>query len=144
MSRPAPPARTDFRAFRPLTTRWADNDGHGHINNATYYSFIDTAVTEHLLETGAIDFQREDVIALAVESGCSFFAPISFPERITCGIRVERVGTSSVRYGVGIFREDDGTAAAVGFFTHVYVDAETRRPTPLPAVLRSVVEALVV
>ena len=120
-----------------------DNDIYGHVNNVTYYSYIDTVVTEHLVETGAIDTRGGPVIGLAVESGCNYFAPISFPERVVGGIRVERLGTSSVRYGVGIFREDDETAAAAGFFTHVYVDAVTRRPGPLPDRLRTVIEALV-
>ena len=121
-----------------------DNDAYGHVNNVVYYSYIDTVVTEYLLETNAIDYHGGPVIGLAVESGCNYFAPISFPDRVAGGIRVERLGRSSVRYGVGIFREDDEKAAASGFFTHVYVDAETRRPVELPERLRSVVEGLVV
>lgn len=144
MSRPVAPARADYAVFRPVTMRWMDNDAYGHVNNATYYSYIDTVVTEHLIEAGAIDPRGGPVIGLAVESGCNYFAPLSFPGRIDGGIRVDRLGRSSVRYGVGIFRGDDETAAAAGFFTHVYVDAATRRPVALPAGLRQVAEALVV
>lgn len=138
------PVRADFPVFRSVTTRWMDNDAYGHVNNVVYYSYIDTVVTEYLLETGAIDYHGGPVIGLAVESGCNYFAPISFPDRVAGGIRVERLGSSSVRYGVGIFRGDDELAAAAGFFTHVYVDAQTRRPVALPERLRSVVEGLVV
>ncbi len=140
--RAKPPARSDFPVFRGVTTRWMDNDAYGHVNNVVYYSYIDTVVTEYLLETGAIDYHGGAVIGLAVESGCSYFAPISFPDRVTGGIRVERLGRSSVRYGVGIFRGDDEMAAAAGSFTHVYVDAGTRRPVELPERLREICEKL--
>ena len=142
MSRPEAPTRAEYATFRPITTRWMDNDVYGHVNNATYYSFFDTAVSGYLLESGAVDPKRGEVIGLVVESGCSYFAPISFPDVITGGVRVDRVGTSSVAYAVGIFRGDDQRAAAAGRFVHVYVDSATRRPKPLPDALRAAVNKL--
>ena len=121
-------ARADYRAFRTLTTRWMDNDAYGHVNNAAYYSFIDTAVT----------------VWLAAETGCRYFAPISFPDTITAGIRIGRRGTSSVRYEVGLFRNDEDTASAEGHFVHVYVDPTTRRPVPLPEPMARALDVLVV
>ena len=142
MSRPEPPTRTAYAAFRPITTRWMDNDVYGHVNNVAYYSFFDTVVNGYLIDDGVLDFERGDTIGLVVEAGCSYFAPVAFPEAVTGGIRVDRIGTSSVRYAVGIFRDDDERAAAAGHFVHVYVDRQTRRPRPLPAALRNVLETL--
>lgn len=140
--RPSPPTRADFPHFRQITTRWMDNDLYGHVNNATYYSFLDTVVSGYLVDAGVIDPGRSKVIGLAVSSSCSYFAPVSFPELVTGGLRVERIGTSSVTYGVGIFRDDDQDAAALGQFVHVYVDEATRRPVPLPETLRKALEPL--
>ena len=135
--RAQPPSRTDYHTFRTITTRWMDNDVYGHVNNAVYYSFFDTAVSGFLVGAGLVDYNDGAVIGLAVESQCSYFAPISFPQTVTGGIRVDRLGTSSVRYGVGIFRDEDDTAAAAGHFVHVYVDKSTRRPVPLADSMRS-------
>ena len=142
--RPVAPKRAEFKVFREISTRWMDMDVYGHVNNATYYSFFDTAVSGYLFETGAVDPHDGAVIGLAVESKCSYFAPVAFPDRVTGGVRVERLGTSSVTYGVGIFSNDNDQAVAAGYFIHVYVDAETRRPVPLPDNLRRVVEGLVI
>jgi acyl-CoA thioester hydrolase len=142
MTRPAPPRRADYVAFRPITTRWLDNDVYGHVNNVVYYSFFDTVVNGHLVGAGVLDFEQGETVGLVVETGCSYFASIAFPESVTGGVRVERIGTSSVRYGVGIFRGDEDSAAAAGHFVHVYVDRMTRRPRPLPARLRVVLRDL--
>ena len=142
--RSPPPVRADFAAFRPITTRWKDNDVFGHINNVNYYSFFDTVVCGHLMEHGVFHFDSGDTIGLVVQTQCNYFAPIAFPDAVTGGLRVERIGGSSVRYGIGIFREDEDSASAAGHFIHVYVDRETRRPTPLPGDLRLVCEGLVV
>ena len=142
--RPQPPRRANYAAFRQITTRWMDNDVYGHVNNVLYYSFFDTVVSGHLLETGVIRPGASAVIGLAVDSQCSYFSQISFPDSIMGGLRVDRIGNSSVQYGVGIFREDADLAAAAGRFVHVYVDAETHRPSPLPKDLRDVLEALLV
>ena len=142
--RPRPPRRADFPVFRQITTRWMDNDLYGHVNNATYYSFLDTIVTGHLVDTGFVTPGKSDVIGLTVSSSCAYFAPVSYPELVTGGLRVDRLGRSSVTYGIGIFRDEDDVAAALGQFTHVYVSAEDRRPIALPDRLRAICEALVV
>lgn len=142
MSRPKPTARADYRVFREITTRWKDNDVFGHVNNVNYYSFFDTVVCGHLMETGVFHYDHGDTIAFVVETRCNYFAPIAFPERVTGGLRVDRIGNSSVQYGIGLFREDDETSSAAGHFIHVYVDRETRRPVALPDDLMAVVEAL--
>lgn len=140
--RPEPPARADYSAFRPITTRWMDNDVYGHVNNAIYYSFFDTTVSGWLVDQGIVDYERGQIIGLAVDSRCSYFAPISFPEAITGGMRVDRLGKSSVTYAVGIFRGDEDQASAAGTFTHVYVDRETRRPRPLADDVRTKLETV--
>ena len=138
------PSRAEFPAIRSITTRWMDNDIYGHVNNVVYYSFFDTAVNAHLIEQGVLDPATSPVIGLVVETGCRYAAPITFPDRVDAGIRVARIGTSSVRYEVGLFRNDDHDAAAFGHFTHVYVNRETRRPVPIPDAVRKALEALVV
>lgn len=138
----APPTRADYRAFHPITTRWMDNDVYGHVNNVVYYSFFDTVVNGHLIAAGVLDFEHGETIGLVVETTCNYFAPLAFPDPVTGGVRVDRIGTSSVQYGVGIFSGEDETAAAAGHFVHVYVGRETRRPVPLPDNLRAVLEAI--
>jgi acyl-CoA thioester hydrolase len=127
-----PRTRGSYRIFRHLTTRWMDNDAYGHLNNATYYSLIDTAVTGHLFERGFLRGEGSAVIGLSVETGCRFFAPISFPDPVIAGLRIGHQGRTSVRYEVGLFRGDDESASAEGHFVHVYVDRTTSRPVPLP------------
>ena len=143
-TKPSAPTRGEFTVFREITTRWMDNDHYGHVNNATYYSFLDTIVTGHLIDTGCIDPGRGPVIGLTVSSSCAYFAPISYPETVVGGLRVARIGNSSVEYQVGLFSDDQQTAAALGSFTHVYVDSETRRPVPLPDKIKSVLTPLLV
>ncbi|MBA4758548.1 thioesterase family protein [Sphingosinicella sp.] len=142
MSREPFRARADYAAFRGITTRWADNDVYGHVNNVVYYSWFDTAVNAHLIEAGVLDIHGGAVIGLVVETGCRYAAPLAFPQTIEAGIRAAHIGTSSVRYEVGLFAEGEAEAAAEGFFIHVYVDRETRRPVPLPAGLRAALEAI--
>lgn len=135
--------RGDYRAFEAIDTRWADNDVYGHVNNVIYYAFFDTAVNRMLIRSGALDIHAGDVIGLVVETGCRYFASLAFPDRVTAGVRVARLGTTSVRYEVGLFREDEDTACAEGHFVHVYVARDTRRPTPLPDALRAALAGLV-
>jgi acyl-CoA thioester hydrolase len=142
MSRPTPHALADYRAFRDITTRWMDNDVYAHVNNVVYYSWFDTVVNGHLLEQGVLDYTGGATIGLVVETGCHYFAPIAFPDRVRGALRVAHIGNSSVRYEVGLFRNDDTTASAQGHFVHVYVDRATRRPAALPAALRAVLQAL--
>ena len=141
MSR-TPPARTDYRVFRAITTRWMDNDVYGHVNNVVYYSFFDTVVNGWLVEEGLLEIGRSEVVGLVVETSCTYYAPVAFPDPVAGGLAVERIGTSSVTYAVGIFRAEEPRASAAGRFTHVYVDAATRRPVDLPAALRSRLEGL--
>src|SRR5215207_8457541 len=110
--RQTPPARADFRLFRAIATRWMDNDVYGHINNVVYYSFFDTAVNGYLIERGALDIHAGPVIGLVVETHCNFFTPLQFPQFVEAGVRVARVGTSSVRYEIGLFADEVPTCAA--------------------------------
>jgi acyl-CoA thioester hydrolase len=120
-----------------------DNDIYGHVNNAVHYSYFDTAVNRYLIETGALDLQNGSVIGLVVETACSYFQEIAFPERISAGLRVTRIGRTSVRFEIALFRDDDEFAAAQGHFVHVYVDRTTRRPVDLPAVLKNSLAGLI-
>ncbi len=140
--RPLPRPRTHFKVFRPITTRWADNDLYGHVNNVVYYAFFDTAVNGHLIDAGALDIHAGAVIGLVVETHCNYFEPLAFPQRLEAGIAVSQVGRSSVRYEIGLFAEGAPQSAAAGHFVHVYVDRDTRRPVALPPALRDAVEAL--
>lgn len=136
--------RADFARFQPITTRWMDNDVYGHINNVVYYSFFDTAVNATLIEEGLLNPVKSPHICLVVETGCRYFEPLSFPEDIDAGIRVERLGNSSVRYGVGLFRKGSDVAAAQGHFVHVCVGSESRRPQPFANELRAFLTSLIV
>ncbi|MEM0923386.1 MAG: thioesterase family protein [Pseudomonadota bacterium] len=140
--RPEPPTRSAYRLFRPIATRWADNDVYGHVNNVQYYAFFDTAVNGYLVETGALDILQSQTIGLVVATNCDYFAPVMFPDALEAGLRTDRIGTSSVTYAVGIFLAGSDTAAAAGSFTHVYVDRTTRRPAPLAETLRSALTPL--
>ena len=138
-----PEFRTAYKAFRSIATRWSDSDLYGHVNNVVYYSWFDTAVNGLLIELGAIDIYNGPVIGLVVETRCNYFVPLAFPETVVAGIRVAHVGTSSVRYDIGIFPVDpDLPCAARGHFVHVYVDRAHRKPCVLPANLTSVLETL--
>jgi acyl-CoA thioester hydrolase len=140
--KPQPRARSSYKAFRTISTRWMDNDAYGHVNNVVYYSWFDTAVNAHLIEQGVLDIEHGQTIGLVIETQCNYFAPLAFPQTVEAGIRVARIGSSSVRYEVGLFAQGEPSTAAHGHFVHVYVDRQTRRPVPVPAPLRSVLEAL--
>jgi acyl-CoA thioester hydrolase len=142
VSRPTPDPRSAFRHFRAIATRWMDNDVYGHVNNVVYYSYFDTVVNQYLIEAGVLDIERGPVIGLVVETHCNYFSPITFPDTVHAGLRVARLGSSSVRYEVGLFRNDDSLAAAQGHFVHVYVDRANRRPVVLPDGLRTALNAL--
>jgi acyl-CoA thioester hydrolase len=132
VSRPAPLGRDAYRHFTTITTRWADNDSYGHVNNTVYYEWFDTAVNRWLVGEGLLDIERGDPIGLVVQTGCSYFAALAFPGDVDVGIAVERLGGSSVAYRIGIFAAGAAEPAAQGHFTHVYVDRQERRPAPLP------------
>lgn len=139
----APDDRSTYRVFRSISTRWMDNDVYGHVNNVVYYSWFDTAVNAHLIDQGALDIHHGEVIGLVVETQCNYFAPLAFPQTVEAGIRVAKLGSSSVRYEVGLFAQGEALCAARGHFVHVYVDRQTRRPTPLPAHLKTTLEKLI-
>jgi acyl-CoA thioester hydrolase len=136
--------RADYPVFRSVATRWMDNDVYGHVNNVSYYSFFDTAVNASLIDEGLLDPATSNAIGLVVETSCRYFAPVSFPEVVEVGMRVAKVGMSSVRYQLGIFKLGEDLAAAEGHFVHVYVDSVERRPIPIPDALRLYFERLVV
>lgn len=125
-----------------ISTRWMDNDVYGHINNVQYYSFFDTAVNRYLIEQSVLDIEGGDTIGLVVETGCQYYAPLAFPNTIVAGVGVGHIGTSSVRYEIGLFRKGDSKPAAQGFFVHVYVDSASRRPTSIPEDMRKALEAI--
>lgn len=134
--------RDDYARFHPILTRWMDNDVYGHVNNVVYYSFFDTAVNASLIAEGLLDPVTSQSICLVVETGCRYFEALSFPEEIDAGIRVERLGNSSVRYGIGLFRKGEDDAAAEGHFVHVCVDRDTRRPSPFSPEWRAFLSSL--
>jgi acyl-CoA thioester hydrolase len=141
-NRPVPQRRDSYRVFRPIQTRWMDNDLYGHVNNVIYYSWFDTVVNGYLIERGALDIHHGQTIGFVVESRCNYFAPLVHPQTIEAGLRVARAGSSSIHYEIGLFAEGAETAAAQGHFVHVYVDRETQRPVKLPAALQAVADEL--
>ncbi|ORB30998.1 acyl-CoA thioesterase [Mycolicibacterium parafortuitum] len=132
---------TDYGYFVPITTRWMDNDVYGHVNNVTYYSYFDTAANHFLIHEGGLDIHDAPVIGLVVESKCSYLAPVAYPEDLRAGLRVDKLSTRSVTYGVGIFGAGD-EAVAHGYFVHVFVDRATRRAVPIPDRIRAALERL--
>lgn len=142
-ARPAPQPRSAYRAFRSISTRWADNDVYGHVNNVVYYSWFDTAVNAHLIEQGVLDIHAGGTIGLVIETQCNYFAPLAFPQTVEAGIRVAKLGGSSVRYEVGLFAQGEPTTAA-GVTVNVHVHKMACRPVPVPAPLRAVLEKLLV
>lgn len=141
-SRRAPPSRRAFGRFVPIAARWNDVDAFGHVNNAVFYAYFDTAVVRYLHEIGALGVRDGAQVAVVAASGASFFAEVLFTDRIEVGLRVDRLGTSSVTYGIGVFRNDEPEAAVVGHFTHVFVDRTTRRPVPVAPTVRAALQRL--
>lgn len=142
--RQAPQGRSAYKIFRTVTTRWSDNDIYGHMNNVIHYSIFDTAVNGFLIENGVLDMKGGQEVFLVVETGCRYHAEMAFPDIVSAGIRVARLGSSSVRYEVGLFRNDEETATAEGFFIHVNVDRFSRRPLPFGNTVRGLLEPLLV
>ena len=140
MPRPTPGRRADYRLFSAIPTRWFDNDIYGHVNNTVYYSYFDTVIAHLLIREGGLDPWRSEVIGVAVETGCRFHGPIAFPDLVHGGLCVARLGTSSVRYEIGLFRNEDDAASAEGHFVHVFVDRATHRPVAVPDLIRGALE----
>lgn len=144
IAKPRPAARSAFAVFRAIPTRWSDNDVYGHVNNVVYYSWFDTAVNTYLIEQGVLDMHHGTTIGLVIETQCNYFAPLAYPEVVEAGIKVARLGNSSVRYEIGLFAQGAAACAAMGHFVHVYVDRNTRRPVALPQRMREVLAGLLV
>ena len=140
--RPKPDRRGTYAYFQLMTTRWMDNDSYRHMNNTTYYTFFDSIVNQYLIENGVLDVENSPTIGLVAETMCRYFRSIGFPSKINVGLRASHIGTSSVRYEIALFKDDDSEASAQGHFIHVYVDRMSGRPVPLPEKLRSVVMPL--
>jgi acyl-CoA thioester hydrolase len=135
--------RDAFPHFLAIPTRWMDNDVYGHVNNVNYYSFFDTAVNRFLIERGVLDIHEGQVVGFVVETSCSYFSSIAFPDTVHVGVRVAKLGNSSVRYELALYRNDEALPAAAGHFVHVYVDRGSNRPVPIPDATRAVLQTLV-
>ena len=140
--KPAIPNRAEFPHFSEMQTRWHDNDVYQHVNNVVYYSFFDTAVNQHLINSGALDIANSPAVGLVIETQCRYYSAVSFPDLVTVGIKVEHLGNSSVRYQTALFRNEEDSASAVGNFVHVYVDRKTNRPVSIPDKVRAVLATL--
>jgi acyl-CoA thioester hydrolase len=140
--KPARLTRADLRHFTTIQTRWQDNDVFGHVNNVVYYAWFDTAVNGWLIDRGLLDPAASSIIGLVVETGCSYAESVAFPEPVSIGIAIDRLGSSSVRYRIGVFREHGELAIAQGHFTHVYVDRASQRPVPIPDAIRAAMARL--
>ena len=136
------PGRADFPYFMAIPTRWMDNDIYGHVNNVTYYSYFDTAVNHHLITAGGLDIHAGPAFGVVAETSCRFFKELQFPDIVNAGVRVARLGRSSVRYEIGLFRGEDEEPAALGTFVHVWVDRAGRRPVPIPDAIRAALAPL--
>lgn len=141
MSRQPPGRRADYRWFHDITTRWMDNDVFRHVNNVHYFSYFDTAVTFFETSTGAVDLLDGPVHCVVAEVTCSYHSSVAWPDRLSVGLRVARIGGSSVRYEMAVFRDGDDIAAAEGHFVHVFVERESQRPTPVPEASRRILES---
>ncbi|MDB4348099.1 acyl-CoA thioesterase [bacterium] len=142
MSKSSLPSRENYKVFYPITTRWSDNDIYGHVNNVAYYSYFDTVANQYLIDEGGMDISDGRVVGYVVNSGCDYHSPITYPERIEAGLRVDKLGNSSVQYGIGIFREGEDNPAAHGHFVHVFVERAVNRSVPIPASLRAALEKI--
>lgn len=142
MSASQRPQRADYKVFYPISTRWSDNDIYGHVNNVTYYSYFDTAANRYLIEEGGLDISDGTIVGFVVNSGCQYHAPITYPEGIEAGVRVDKLGNSSVQYGIAIFRDGEEQAAAHGHFVHVFVERAANKSVPIPENLRAALQKI--
>lgn len=137
-------ARAAYPHFQTITTRWKDNDVYGHVNNVEYYSFFDTVINSYLIRAGGLDIHTGETIGLCVESHCRFDGPLAFPNSVNAGLRVARIGRSSVKYEIGLFRDGEEKPAAEGWFVHVFVNRGDRRPQAVPETLRAALTKILV
>ena len=136
------PGRSDYPVFYPITTRWNDNDIYGHINNVVYYAYFDSVANRYLIEAGGLNIDDGAIVGYVVNSGCDYLSPLSYPDAVEGGLRVDRLGNSSVRYGIGIFKVGESRPAAYGHFVHVFVDRAANRSVPIPATIRAALERI--
>lgn len=141
---PTKSRREHYKHFLHIPTRWRDNDVYHHVNNVIYYEFFDTVINGYLMQHGGLDYAHGETVGFAVETHCQFMKPIRFPEVVEAGLRVAKLGNSSVRYEIGIFKPDEDDPAAVGYFVHVFVNRQTNQPTRIDGILRKAMEALLV
>lgn len=144
MSSGKPINRSDYKQFSPIVTRWMDNDIYGHVNNVTYYSYFDSAVNRYLIDEGGLDIHDAPTVGFVVNSHCNYLAPIAYPDAIEVGLRVNKLGNSSVTYGVAIFKKGEETACAYGDFIHVFVERAANKSVPIPESIRNALEKLVI
>ena len=142
--RPPRPTRADYRHFLAIPTRWMDNDLYGHVNNVVYYSWIDTVVNRYLIDEGGLDITAGEIIGVAAEGGCRYFASVAYPDTVDAGLRITRLGSSSAIYDIGIFRQGDDDAAAAGHFVHVFVARDNMKPVAIPQGIRTALERILV
>ncbi|MEE4661185.1 MAG: thioesterase family protein [Halieaceae bacterium] len=138
------PLRADYPVFYPISTRWSDNDIYGHINNVVYYSYFDSVANQYLIEEGGLRIPDDPVVGYVVNSGCNYLRALAYPDRLEGGLRVEKLGNSSVRYGIGVFRQGEDTPAAFGHFVHVFVDRASNRSVPIPEGIRAALARIAV
>ena len=136
------PSRDDYRVFYPLTTRWNDNDIYGHINNVVYYAYFDSVANRYLIEEGGLDIDDGSIVGYVVNSGCDYLSPLAYPDKLEGGLRVDRLGNSSVQYGIGIFKAGEDVPSAYGHFVHVFVDRAANKSVPIPEGLRTALERI--
>ena len=144
MSKPGRPGRSDYKVFYPIDTRWADNDIYGHVNNVIYYAYFDSPANRSLIEEGGLDINDGRIVGYVVSSGCDYHAPVASPQQLEAGLRVDRLGSSSVQYGIAVFERGQPEAAAHGYFVHVFVEREANRSVPVPPALRQALEKILV
>lgn len=144
MSQNQPTQRKDYKCFYPISTRWMDNDVYGHINNVTYYSYFDSTVNKYLIENTDLDITNSKIVGYVVNSSCNYLSSLSFPDEIEAGLRVNKIGNSSVTYGIGVFKKGESKVSAFGEFTHVFVNRSANKSTPIPAKIRGALEKLLI
>jgi acyl-CoA thioester hydrolase len=144
MAKPVRTQRGDYRYFAPITTRWSDNDIYGHVNNVIYYSYFDSVANLYLIREAGLKIHSDTTVGFVVASGCNYFAPVAYPDKLEGGLRVNKLSGSSVEYGVAIFRAGEDAAVADGFFTHVFVDRAAGKPTRIPEQMRAALEKIAV
>lgn len=144
MSKAKASSLSDYRYFAPITTRWKDNDIYGHVNNVTYYAYFDTIANQYLIEEGGLNIHGDPTVGFVVNSGCNYYAPIAFPDKLKGGLRVNRLGNSSVEYGIAIFKESEEVAVADGHFVHVFVDKASNKSVPIPEGIKQALQAILV